>query len=316
MKASALARATQALQVATQAFADAHAAYTQVHNTLFSTAIAHKASDQDFLSVVSLAEDLHRKAKLAVQAEVWKEANQTLVNDAKSAYDQVAAAALAADQRAATKHMAEKRACAGYGGLPVSPPTEPEHTIVLTDCGSTGLAGPTQEDCNSAYGNDDIEVYDGYQVVTIRVSGDYHLEVTGARGGHHGAATGGSGAQVNSTVSLQASDRLVVVVGQIGWDNPSNVDWGGGGGGGSFVAKHVTSGGELLTSLEMNVELVAAAGGGAGFTDRRNSGQALGGRAEEGDPSSRANGGNSEGGAGYRLDGSRGRAKSFLTSAT
>lgn len=198
----------------------------------------------------------------------------------------------------------------------------PTISMEFTSCGATGKEGPKQEACNSEYGNDNIKVSAGYQLVTIQKTGVYSLSVSGARGGHHGGGKGGSAARVNRTVSLQASDQLVVVVGQVGWDNPAHgKDWGGGGGGGSFVAKKVASGGDLLTKLNIRVELLAAAGGGAGLQDRRDSGQALGGRAEEGNPSSRAQGGFAGGGAGYQQDGSKNvnggqvAAGSFLSSA-
>jgi len=196
-------------------------------------------------------------------------------------------------------------------------------SMVLTSCGASGRAGPNQQACNSEYGKDtNIEVSAGYQLVTIQKTGVYSLSVSGARGGHHGGGRGGNGARVNRTVTLQASDQLFVVVGQMGWDNPTNGrDWGGGGGGGSFVAKKVASGGDLLTNINIRVELLAAAGGGAGLQDRRDSDQALGGRTVEGHPSSRAEGGLAGGGAGYQQDGSKNHhdgqvaAGSFLSSA-
>jgi len=78
-------------------------------------------------------------------------------------------------------------------------------------------------------------------------------------------------------VNLKKGDRLVVVVGQKGWDNPSNSDWGGAGGGGTFVAL-VGEKGDRIPSLKLNVDLLVAAGGGSGMNDRRNSGQAKGGK--------------------------------------
>lgn len=66
--------------------------------------------------------------------------------------------------------------------------------------------------------------------------------------------------------------------------------------------------------MGLRAELLAAAGGGAGLNDRKNAGQALGGRAEQGDPTTKSLGGHSEGGAGYKFNGQY--ATSFLNGAT
>lgn len=191
---------------------------------------------------------------------------------------------------------------------------------LLTTCGATGQQGPTQSACDSAYGDSSgVQVTNGYQVFTVLEAGSYKFTVKGARGGNHGQGFGGYGASLNRTRDLVVGDLLVVVVGQHGRDNPENQDWGGGGGGGSYVARVVVSGGKHIATLGLDVELLVAAGGGAGLADRYNDGQAEGGRSGEGDPNTAAVGGHSGGGGGYILDGLGGagpvRAKSFLNGA-
>lgn len=184
----------------------------------------------------------------------------------------------------------------------------------LTTCGKAGSTGPSQANCDAFYGPGKVVVKNGYQLLTVAKTGSYQLNLTGARGGNHGGGKGGFGARAIRTVSLKAGDKLIIVIGQKGWDNPSNGDWGGGGGGGTFVAQADPSLGSPVQHLNLKAKLIAAAGGGAGLNDRRYSGQALGGRAEEGDPATQALGGHSEGGAGFQING-RIRAKSFLNGA-
>jgi len=197
----------------------------------------------------------------------------------------------------------------------ITPPKE------LSNCGAVGRFGPTQAACDESYGAGKVNVVDGYQLVNITEAGLYRFELSGARGGHHGGGKGGFGARTSRTVSLEIGDQLVVAVGQMGRDHAHNGGWGGAGGGGTFVAKVVASGGDLVSALGLRVQLLAAAGGGAGLQKHKNDGQAEGGRDEEGDPNTRSLGRLNGGGAGFYLDGSKMShhkqiaAKSFLNGA-
>merc|ERR1711879_764675 len=101
-------------------------------------------------------------------------------------------------------------------------------------------------------------------------------------------------------VDLQQGDRLVVVVGQRGWDNSAGGNWGGGGGGATFVGKIVRPGnGAKMKKFVFFVSAIAVAGGGAGLDSRKIEGQALGGVVStSGQEHGRAAGGNSGGGGG------------------
>jgi len=186
----------------------------------------------------------------------------------------------------------------------------------LTPCGKTGNQGPKQANCDAAYGRGRVQVVGGYQLLAIPKTGTYHFDLVGARGGNHGSGRGGFGAEAKKRAFLKKGDKLVVVIGQRGWDQPGNLDWGGGGGGATFLFQKVKSGGKVLPT-GWRVKLLAAAGGGAGMNDRRNSGQALGGRADQGDPNTRAVGGHSGGGGGYIQNGlgNQQHAKSFMHGA-
>jgi len=177
--------------------------------------------------------------------------------------------------------------------------------------------GPSQADCDRHYPVGTVKVKNGYQLFVVPRTGTYHFKLMAARGGNHGNGRGGYGCSAMKKKALKKGDQLVAVIGQKGWDNPNNADWGGGGGGGTFLSQMVNSGGRVLP-MGWRVELLAAAGGGAGMNDRKNSGMAPLGRKELGDPNSAAVGGSSGGGGGYIQDGlgSERRAKSFIHGAT
>jgi len=197
-----------------------------------------------------------------------------------------------------------------------TPNPKPKVINKLTPCGRTGNQGPKQANCDAAYGRGKVQVVGGYQLLAVPKTGTYHFNLVGARGGNHGYGKGGFGARAKKKAFLKKGDKLVVVIGQKGWDHPSNSDWGGGGGGATFLSQMVKSGGNVLPT-GWRVKLLAAAGGGAGMNDRRNSGQAHGGRADQGDPNSRAVGGHSGGGGGYIQNGlgNQQHAKSFMHGA-
>lgn len=209
-----------------------------------------------------------------------------------------------------------------------APPAVPV-TLTATTCGKkVGNRGPSQSDCDQAYGSAKVTVEGtGYQIWDVAESGMYQITAYGAKGGDHGSNhadsrdRGGKGAEASGKFQLQKGDQLVMVVGQEGWSNPECGDWGAGGGGGTFVAK-VSSDGEEITSISKSVVLLLVAGGGAGPSDHDSAGSegchqrvAKGGRATEGTPDSRSEGGSSVGGAGYKHPGSEDKAHAFLVDA-
>ena len=123
-------------------------------------------------------------------------------------------------------------------------------TYAFTTCGATGAAGPTQAQCDTAYGGSvTVTVSGGIQSWTVPATGTYHLVATGAQGASGDSGfVGGHGAQVAGDFALTAGQVLKIVIGQAGSGQSSGSN--GGGGGGSFI---VTS---------SNVPLLIAGGGG------------------------------------------------------
>ncbi|HEX7373753.1 MAG TPA: IPTL-CTERM sorting domain-containing protein [Steroidobacteraceae bacterium] len=105
----------------------------------------------------------------------------------------------------------------------------------FTTCGATGAQGPTQAQCDTAYGGAiTVTVNGGIQSWTVPASGTYHIVATGAQGGSGSLPSfvGGRGAQVSGDFALTAGQVLKLVVGQAGTNGGTE---NGGGGGGSFV---------------------------------------------------------------------------------
>jgi hypothetical protein len=147
----------------------------------------------------------------------------------------------------------------------------------FTNCANTGYEGPTLSECTSdanysASWTDNTEYFDvslGVQKWTVPKSATYQITVYGAQGG---AATysggqsqpkdGGEGAVVRGNFSLNQSDILWILVGQMGavptTGNQNPVC--SGGGGGTFVAK-----GSDRTSA---TALIVAGGGGGSYKYR------------------------------------------------
>lgn len=159
----------------------------------------------------------------------------------------------------------------------VPPPPLTPYTQLST-CGSSGVSGPTQGQCDTAYvglSQPVVTVTSGYQVFTLPETGSYQITATGANGGRVGAGTPGKGASAVSAFSLPSGTKLVAVVGQAGETGDGACDdGGGGGGGGTFVGvlfDDTTSGeksfgaGSPLSGK--SVTLLVAAGGGAGNDD-------------------------------------------------
>ena len=127
-------------------------------------------------------------------------------------------------------------------------------TYTFTNAGATGNLGPTQSDIDNNYSGTNLQnavtiTTRGIQEWDVPSSGTYSIEVYGAEGGA-GYKDHGKGAKMFGKFSLQASQTLNIIVGQMGepWDSQ-----GGGGGGGSFVWEENSS-----------TPLIIAGGGGGG----------------------------------------------------
>ena len=138
-------------------------------------------------------------------------------------------------------------------------------TFTFTHCGKTGRIGPSQSDCNGAYGGTtlagDVTVTNGIQYWTVPETGTYEITAWGASGaegtynsGQHRVRRGGRGALIGGRFELTAGEVVKVLVGQRG-TRPAPGAYGhqpGGGGGGTFV------------TMQSNDILVIAGGGGGG----------------------------------------------------
>ena len=128
-------------------------------------------------------------------------------------------------------------------------------TYNFTTCGAEGRYGPSQSQCDSAYGQEGPNVNivgEGIQEWTVPEEGEYRIKAAGAQGANY-RAQGGKGAIVKGEFNLDEGEKIKILVGQEGED-PSKYYSGGSGGGGTFV---VDSGDNPL--------IVAAGGGGANF---------------------------------------------------
>ncbi len=127
-------------------------------------------------------------------------------------------------------------------------------TVTFTPCSASGVNGPSQTACNSAYANSTlagkVTVTGGVQKWIVPFSGTYTLEAFGAKGGDAPGFPGGKGARMKGTFALKEGDVLWIAVGQSGGNSQS-----AGGGGGTFV-------GLGATLLDATPLLVAGGGGG------------------------------------------------------
>ncbi len=126
----------------------------------------------------------------------------------------------------------------------------------FTQCSATGRSGPSQSQCNTAYGPGVVTVTSGVQFWTVPATGTYRITANGAQGGNGGGRTGGLGASMRGDFTLTAGSVIKILVGQQGGNRVgSSANDAGAGGGGSFV------------TLNDNTPLiVAGGGGGAGST--------------------------------------------------
>lgn len=128
-------------------------------------------------------------------------------------------------------------------------------SYAFSNCGQTGPTGPSQTQCNNTYGAGVVTVNNGIQSWTVPFSGNYQITAAGARGGPalYGY-TGGNGAVIQGTFSLNQGDVIQFVVGQMGVISTHQTYGGGGGGGGTYVV--------------LNGSLILVAGGGGGASGR------------------------------------------------
>lgn len=136
-------------------------------------------------------------------------------------------------------------------------------SYTFTPAGATGTTGPSQTMVNNSYSstslNSLVTVSLGIQSWTVPTTGNYSIQVYGAKGGNSavtGTYTGGNGALMSGQFSLTAGSVLRLLVGQKGLDGTyAGYYPGGGGGGGSFIA------------LGSTLVIAAGGGGGAGVGD-------------------------------------------------
>ncbi len=197
---------------------------------------------------------------------------------------------------------------------------DPNTVFTFTNCGQEGRTGPSQEQCNSEYGEDVVTVDNGIQEWIVPADGTYSIEAWGAAGGtqlYQNDYPGGYGAKIIGSFTLTEDDVLKIIVGQKGEDTrtsdqcPTHCDNAApGGGGGSFVWKSASE--ETL--------LIAAGGGGGGgrtshdgkhanFSTSGNAANSLNNGGTNGDGGTSNTGGKSYwagGGAGWSNDGTGG----------
>lgn len=178
--------------------------------------------------------------------------------------------------------------------------------FTFTNAGATGNQGPTQAQVNTAYTGTplagQVTVTAGIQFWTVPYTGQYIIEVQGAKGG---GTNGGLGASMIGEFSLTQGQVLKILVGQQGDGLTVNRnDYSGGGG--SFVATNT------------NTPLIVAGGGGGAqvsgqFTNATITTLANGASSgySNGQPGNNGNGGThinqtTDGGAGFLTNGSSG----------
>ena len=128
--------------------------------------------------------------------------------------------------------------------------------VTFTTCGQTGRLGPSQNQCNAAYGagnelNGKVTVASGIQRWTVPYNGTFRIETWGAKGGSAPGFAGGNGARMRGDFQLKVGDVLWILVGQQGTGKQSS-----GGGGGTFVG--------VGPALAQAKPLIVAGGGGGG----------------------------------------------------
>jgi hypothetical protein len=145
----------------------------------------------------------------------------------------------------------------------------------FTNCGRTGILGPTLTDCTTTYAgtswvtntNYFNVITQGFQLWTVPATANYLIDCIGACGG--GASAGlnyGAGARMQEIVNLVKGIKLQIIVGQMGGTYPGGCGGiAGGGGGGSFVVRESGMYSSLFNNYaNINLYVVVVAGGGGG----------------------------------------------------
>jgi len=122
--------------------------------------------------------------------------------------------------------------------------------ITFTNCGKSDRTGPSQNQCDSAYGPGKVKVSGGIQAWTVPFSGVFRIEAWGAKGG---GTAGANGARVRGDFVLKAGEVIHIIVGQMGLVTTQGPKYGAGGGGGTWIYRKATDPLPLL---------IAAGGGG------------------------------------------------------
>ena len=154
---------------------------------------------------------------------------------------------------------------------------------VFTTCGAEGETGPTQDQCDDFYNDDnEVEIVEGgIQEWEVPETGLYRIEVSGAQGGDaresfggDGPTEGGEGARVSGYMDFDEGETLDMVVGHEGWrvneeDTPIGGGWGGGGPANTGCGDTAGTGGGASdirvggTDLQDRIMVAGAGGGGA-----------------------------------------------------
>lgn len=134
-------------------------------------------------------------------------------------------------------------------------------TCKFTNAGQVGRLVPSQSQIDIAYGGGNLDSsvtsMQGVQLWTVQHTGKYTITAYGAKGGDGLVSfsdvilKGGNGASVSGVFTLNAGDKLKILIGQMGSTEGSYVHRPGGGGGGTF-----------LTLFDNTPLLVAGGGGG------------------------------------------------------
>ena len=114
--------------------------------------------------------------------------------------------------------------------------------LTFTNCGQTGLTGPSQSQCDSEYSGTTLDGIvtstSGIQYWVVPSTGDYTIETHGAAGGlqlNDVNTRPGYGATMIGTFTLSGGTILKILVGQLGGDTVFCQSCAAGGGGGTFV---------------------------------------------------------------------------------
>ena len=152
-----------------------------------------------------------------------------------------------------------------FKGRTFVPPLYTFTSHTFTNCGQIGMTGPTLTTCTGSapgYGTgsnwwnnqtffDVTGPVNGIQKWKVPKDGNYEIDAYGARAEAIGTVQGGHGARIKGTVQLTKGEWIHILVGQIGYNDPSC----SAGGGGTFVIK---------TPYNSNASILIIAGGGGG----------------------------------------------------